>query len=34
MANVLVNFNSGIAKLDKETYETYRNSDEVPGFLL
>ena len=35
MDNVLVNFKSGIDKLDKETYETYRiNSYEVLGFLL
>jgi 5'-nucleotidase len=34
MDNVLVNFKSGIDKLDKATYETYRNSDEVLGFLL
>ena len=34
MDNVLVNFKSGIDKLDKETYETYRdNWDEVPGIF-
>ncbi len=35
MDNVHVNFKSGIDKLDKATYETYRiNSDKVLGFLL
>ena len=35
MDNVLVNFKSGIDKLDKDTYEVYQdNWDEVLGFLL
>ena len=34
MDNVLVNFRSGIEKLDKETNETYLdNWDEVPGIF-
>ncbi len=34
MDNVLVNFKSGIDKLDKETYEKYNeNWDEAPGIF-
>ena len=34
MDNVLVNFKSGIDKLDKDTYEKYNeNWDEVPGIF-